>query len=254
MTRGSIYLGGNMNIAKSIDHQISFMKSGALFSYQDIPEYSAHSAAVVKALSRKLRRLEIVRLKKGLYYKPVIGRFGIMSPKNSELINYFTLEGDNIVGYVTGLALYHHWGLTTQVPSELTIATSKNKREKVNVSGLRISTIPARTQVTKNNIIILQFLDILKNVDQIPDAAPEYVIKKLSENISNYKVDEIHRMEMLVVTVYAPRTRALLGAFLETYRGYYSALIYKALNPTSKYKTQISPALFKNMEHWHLKN
>jgi predicted transcriptional regulator of viral defense system len=241
-----------MNTAKSIDHQILHMKSGKLFSYQDIPEYSGHGDAVVKALSRKTKNAEVVRLKKGLYYKPEKGSFGNMSPKDSDIIKYFTLEKKKVVGYVTGLALYHRWGLTTQVPFEVTIATSKNKREKVDVSGLRILTIPARTKVTKNNTAVLQFLDVIKSVDQIPDTTSEEIIKKLASKISAYKTDEIHEMEKLAIDAYTPRTKALLGAFLETHLNYYSESIHKALNPTSKYKIFISDATFKDQERWNI--
>jgi len=241
-----------MNTAKSIDYQIYHMKSGQLFSYRDIPEYSGHGDAVVKALSRKTKNAEIVRLKKGLYYKPEKGSFGAMSPKDSDIIKYFTLDKNKIVGYITGLGLYHRWGLTTQVPSELTIATSKNTREKVDVSGLRISTVPARAKVTKNNIVILQFLDVLKSIDRIPDATSEEIIKKLSDKIRVYNTDEIHEMEKLAIDAYTPKTKALLGAFLETYLNYYSESIHKALNPTSKYKVFISHTTFKNQDSWHI--
>ncbi len=241
-----------MNTAKSIDYQISHMKSGQLFSYQDIPEYTGHGDAVVKALSRKAKSAEVIRLKKGLYYKPEKGSFGAMSPKDSDIIKYFTKDNDKTVGYVTGLALYHRWGLTTQVPSEVTIATSKNKREKIDVFGLRISTVPARTKVTKNNIFILQFLDVLKSLDRIPDVSSEEIIQKLAEKISAYKTVEIHEMEKLAIDAYTPKTKALLGAFLETYLSYYSEPIHQALNPTSKYKVFISHAALKNQESWHI--
>jgi hypothetical protein len=241
-----------MNTAKSIDHQILHMKSGKLFSYKDIPEYSGHGDAVVKELSRKTKNGEVVRLKKGLYYKPEKGRFGDMSPKDSDIINYFTLEKKKVVGYITGVALYYRWGLTTQVPCEVTIATSKNKREKVDVSGLRILTIPARAKVTKNNTTILQFLDVLKSVDQIPDTTSEEIIEKLARKISSYTNDEIHEMEKLAIDAYTPRTKALLGAFLETHLNYYSESIHNSLNPTSKYKVFVSDSTFKDQRRWNI--
>ena len=241
-----------MNIARSIDFQISHMKSGQLFSYQDIPEYVEHSDAVVKAISRKTKTDEIVRLKKGLYYKPEEGRFGAMSPKDSDIIKYFTRDKEKRVGYITGAALYHRWGLTTQVPSEITIATSKNKREKVDISGLRISTIPVKANITKNNIEILQFLDVLRNIDRISDASSEGVVHKLANKIIGYNSDDVHKMEKLAIDVYTPKTKAILGAFLETYLNYYSESIHKTLNPTSKYKIFIPHAVFKDQDSWNL--
>ena len=175
-----------MNVTKSVNQQIDQMKPGKLFSYQDIFSYAEHSDAVVKAISRNSKKLGLVKIKKGLFYKSEIGRFGPMAPKDNDVINYFTSRKNRTVGYVTGPALYYRWGLTTQIPAEVNIATSTNKREKAELSGLRVSTSPAQHKVTKNNIEILQFLDVLKNIDRIPDADTKEVT---NNNIKRYSIN-----------------------------------------------------------------
>jgi hypothetical protein len=225
----------NMNVTQTVNQQIERMKSGKLFSYQDISSYAKHSDAVVKAISRNSKKLGLVKIKKGLFYKSEVGRFGPMSPKDNDVINYFTSRKNRTVGYVTGPALYYKWGLTTQIPAEVNIATSIEKREKATLSGFRIVTTPSRyKKVSKNNIQVLQFLDVLKNIDRIPDAETEEVISKLAERLKKLSSDRIIEMETIAVEAYTERTKALLGYFLETYLHHFSEKLHASLNPSDR--------------------
>ena len=241
-----------MSITQSVSQQIERMQSGKLFSYQDIPSYSEHSDAVVKAISRNAKKLGLVKIKKGLFYKSEVGRFGPMAPKSNDVIEYFTSRKRKTVGYVTGPALYYRWGLTTQIPAEVTIATSTKKREKANLSGLRITTTPARYKVTKNNTQVLQFLDILKNIDRIPDANVENVALKLAERLKHLTSETIREMEKVAIEAYTERTKALLGSFLETYLNHFSEVLHRSLNPTSKYLFADASKWENAQKHWRL--
>ena len=243
-----------MNVTQTVNQQIERMKSGKLFSYQDISSYAEHSDAVVKAISRNSKKLGLVKIKKGLFYKLEVGRFGPMSPKNSDVINYFTSRKNRIVGYVTGPALYYQWGLTTQIPAEVSIATSIDKREKATLSGLRIVTMPSRyKKVSKNNIQVLQFLDVLKNIDRIPDTETEEVASKLVARLKNFSSDRVMELEKIAIEAYTERTKALLGSFLETYFHHFSEKLHESLNPSSTYKFADSDKWKNANSHWNLK-
>lgn len=242
-----------MTITQSVNRQVERIKPGKLFSYQDISAYAEHSDAVVKAISRNADKWHLVKVKKGLFYKSEVGRFGPMSPKDSDVIDYFTHRKNKTVGYVTGPALYYRWGLTTQVPAEINIATSTEKREKAKLSGLRVSTTPARyKKVSKKNIEALQFLDVLKNLDKIPDADVDEVSEKLSLRLKRLSTDTIHDMEKIAVEAYTERTKALLGIFLENYLDVFSEKLHRSLNPTSKYHISYSSKWANAEKHWHL--
>jgi len=244
----------NMNVTQTVNQQIDRMKPGKLFSYQDISSYAEHSDAVVKAISRNSEKLGLVKIKKGLFYKSEIGRFGPMSPKDSDVIDYFTSRKSRTVGYVTGPALYYQWGLTTQIPAEVNIATSIEKREKATLSGFRIVTTPSRyKKVSKNNIQVLQFLDVLKNIDRIPDAETEEVTSKLAARLKKLSSDRIMEMEKIAVEAYTERTKALLGSFLETYLHHFSEKLHESLNPSSTYKFAGSDKWKNANSHWNLK-
>lgn len=242
----------NMNITKTVCQQIELMKPGKLFSYLDILSYAEHSDAVVKAISRHSENLGLVKIKKGLFYKSEIGRFGPMSPKDNDVINYFTSKKNRTIGYITGPALYYQWGLTTQIPAEVNIATSTKKREKASISGLRIRTTPARYNITKKNIKTLQFLDVLKNIERIPDAEIVDVTSKLAQRLESLSSEIIMEMEKIAVEAYTERTKALLGYFLETYTGRFSDKLHKSLNPTSKYYISTSKEWNNARNNWHI--
>lgn len=242
-----------MTITQSVNRQVARMKPGKLFSYQDISGYAEHSDAVVKAISRNADKWHLVKVKKGLFYKSEMGRFGLMSPKDSDVIDYFTHHKNKTVGYITGPALYYRWGLTTQVPAEINIATSIDKREKANLSGLRVSTVPSRyKKISKKNIEVLQFLDVLKNLDKIPDAEVDEVSEKLSMRLKKLSTVTIHDMEKIAVEAYTERTKALLGTFLENYLQIFSEKLHRSLNPTSKYYFSYSSKWTNAEKHWHL--
>ena len=213
-----------MNVTKSVNQQIDQMKPGKLFSYQDIFSYAEHSDAVVKAISRNSKKLGLVKIKKGLFYKSEIGRFGPMAPKDNDVINYFTSRKNR----------------------------TTNKREKAELSGLRVSTSPAQHKVTKNNIEILQFLDVLKNIDRIPDADTKEVTNKLSIKLKEYSSKSIKEMEKIAIDNYPERTKAILGFILETYMNHFSDKLRDSLNPTSKYYFSYAYKWEKAQKHWHL--
>lgn len=242
-----------MTIAKSVYREIEHLTPGKLFSYQDIDVYSKHSSAVVKAVNRNANKLGLIKVKKGLFYKAEVGRFGPMAPKESDVIQYFTKRKHKTVGYVTGPALYYRWGLTTQVPVEVNVATAMSKHEKANLSGFRIVTFPARyKKVSKNNIELLQFLDVLNNIERIPDADVEDVSKKLSLRLKNFSKPSIENMERIATEAYTERTKALLGTFLEHYLHYFSERLHASLNPNSIYYFSHSHKMRNAHKHWHL--
>jgi hypothetical protein len=241
-----------MNISKSVSDQVSQMKSGHLFSYQDIDGYAAHGEAVVKAVSRHASHLGLAKVKKGLFYKVEQGDFGPMAPNNADIVKYFTVKKNKTFGYVTGPYLYHLWGLTTQLPAEIVIATSTNKREKISLSGLRVVTVPARDKVTKHKVPLLQFLDVVKSVDKILDANPKTILAKLVKRLNTYTPAQLSIMEDIAQSAYTAKTKALLGALLESQLGYFSHKLHSTLNPTSKFKVALFAYLPNSAKRWQL--
>src|ERR1700722_1531403 len=72
-------------------------------------------AAVDQALSRLVRRGKLLRAGRGLYVRPVKGRFGVRAPTVEQLLEAIAIQTGEVV-VPTGAAAANALGLTTQVP------------------------------------------------------------------------------------------------------------------------------------------
>jgi hypothetical protein len=85
-------------------------------------------AAVDQALSRLARRGHLIRAARGVYFRPVEGRFGRRAPSASSVVeNIARITGEAIAPH--GAALANKLGLTTQVPVRSVYLTSGRSRQ-----------------------------------------------------------------------------------------------------------------------------
>ena len=84
-------------------------------------------AAVDQALSRLAREGRLLRVARGIYVRPVEGRFGKRPPSPEKVIETFAaLKGETIAS--SGAAAANSMGLTTQVPVRQVYLTSGPSR------------------------------------------------------------------------------------------------------------------------------
>lgn len=80
-------------------------------------------AAVDQTLSRLVRRGSLIRVARGLYVRPVEGRFGSRPPEAAKVVQAIIEQhGENLVPH--GAAAANELGLTTQVPVREVYLTS----------------------------------------------------------------------------------------------------------------------------------
>ena len=85
-------------------------------------------AAVDQALSRLTREGRLIRVSRGVYVRPVEGRFGLRPPAPAKVVEAFAaLKGETITS--SGAAAANAMGLTTQVPVRQVYLTSGPSRE-----------------------------------------------------------------------------------------------------------------------------
>ncbi len=85
-------------------------------------------AAVDQALSRLTREGRLIRVSRGIYVRPVEGRFGMRPPSPAKVVEAFAaLKGETIAS--SGAAAANAMGLTTQVPIRQVYLTSGPSRE-----------------------------------------------------------------------------------------------------------------------------
>lgn len=242
-----------MSIAQTVEDSVTNMPAGRIFGYTELPSYSSHPLAVIKTIERMVAKKRIQRLAKGRFYVAKEGILGKRKPSDEELIRSYLYKNGKLRGYVTGLALYNRLGLTTQVPKAIKIACNGSRQEK-DLGTIKIKTVVSRALVDKDNVIPLQYLDVLKDIKKIPDSDINETLRAIQKLISKLKSKEIQQMACIAKEFYSPQVRALLGMLLLDIDSNLSNKIKKSLNPTTTYKINLDENIWPLLKKWNFAN
>ena len=132
----------------------------------------------------------------------------------------YIARNGKVEGYYSGFTFANQLGVTTQVPYILEIVsnTASAKVRVVDVKGQRIILRKPRVEITEQNYRILQFLDLLKDIDLYTDDNIE-----VAARLNKYVRDEKMRQEDLdkYISYYPDRV----------YRNLYEMRLYNAFAP-----------------------
>ncbi len=242
-----------MTISSTVKQCVQQMMPGQVFGYGDIAVYQEAPSAVVKAMSRLLKAGEIKRLSKGLFYKPKQGILGELKPSDSELLKTILYKGGQLRGYITGTALYNQLGLTAQLPHTITVAIEGGRQEK-DFGTLKIKLIKSRAPVKAADVMLLQYLDVLRGINDIPDADTNESLKRMAEKLSMLDDGQLKRLQWLAIKYYTAATRAVLGLILEFNGQRVTPSLKASLNPLSRYSIGLDPAQWLNKVDWYIRS
>lgn len=241
-----------MNISDIIRGKIGRFSRGYVFTFADFVDKVESKEGLVKALNRLAASGEIVKLSKGKYYKPEQSPFGELPPNQYQVVKDLLERDGRIEGYLTGLSIYNTLGLTTQVGNTIQIGKnevrSSMKRGKYSISFARQKNI-----ITRENIPILQLLDVLRFIKKIPDSKVDrsgIVIQSLISKLSEKELEVLVRLALK----YPPSTRALLGVILDSLgKVRLTGKLRKSLNPITTYKIPGVSGVFSSSLDWGIK-
>ena len=131
------------------------------------------------ALNQQLKKL----CDKGLLEKYDVGVYFIPRYR-------FISKGNNIDGFYGGNSFANQIGISTQVPQVVEIVsnnTNSSDRE-VRIGNRRFYVKKPIVQITKENVYVLQMLELLKNLDAYLDYSYEEARKKFAEYISAHGI------------------------------------------------------------------
>ncbi|MCD8305997.1 MAG: DUF6088 family protein [Prevotella sp.] len=114
-----------MTVLADINKRIEEAPEGKLFFVSDFGEYDNSYVSKLLALSSDFNVLE--RLAKGVYYKPVVTRFGKVYPTAEEIVRCIA-ERDHAEILPAGEAALHALGFSTQVPVNPAYITTGSPR------------------------------------------------------------------------------------------------------------------------------
>lgn len=239
------------SIQAEVGDQVAQVPLGKVFSYDSMPAYREAPNAVVKAVSRLVRKGELRRFAKGQFYRPRQGVLGEVPLKDTEKLKPLLYKGGRRVAYITGVSLYNRLGLTSQVPRVLTLAR-KGAGKGRNMGTFSVRIVPARAPVKDEDIPVLELLDVLKDIRRIPDTTPDETLCWLLARTRRLTDQDRHRMVGLADEFYPPMVRALLGMLLETLGKNEYRDLESSLNPVSRYKVFIDHEKWALARKWHI--
>ena len=183
----------------------------------------------LKTLERLNHKGMLIRLSKGIYCKPRQTKFGAIPAGEHELASYFTGK-ENSEGFIAGYRLYNKYGLTTQIGKQVEIYSKKSPVARGNIKNIHLNKL---TSFYRPEMLpILEFLEILKNYQNIEDLNPysfpvccSNFVKKFNEKIFERIYQQMG---------YRKCTIAFLKEILDTYG--IDNTLKKHLNGTSKYR------------------
>jgi hypothetical protein len=204
--------------------------------------------ATFKFLERMVKKGELKRAEKGLYYIPKKSIFGELPLTIKDFIQKYLYLGDKRIGYITGINLFNRYGLTTQLSNSIEIATNtrKNPRE---FDGIKIKFTLNKAPITEENIKYLEILDILKNLKNIPDSNIEESYMLMKRVILSLAYEEILILLELAEKYYTVVVLALLGSIVEEKNILKVEELKKKLNKATTFKLNLN---LKNGKEWRI--
>lgn len=114
----------------------------------------------------------------------------MLRPEENEIIKIVTQQGNQQIGYLSGVPLYNRMGLTTQVSNSLIIARNGRLLAK-EINGYKIKFVSQPIKINQKDIPLLQLLDAIKEIKHIPDTSVDKSINILVFKLTSLSVDEL---------------------------------------------------------------
>lgn len=242
-----------MKITGVIENTINKFPREYVFTVNDFRLEVKNKDTVRKILNRLADAGKISKLAKGKFYKSRKTKFGETIPASYQIVKDFIEKDGKIIGYLTGTAIYSDLGFTTQILNKLQIGTNKYRRS-VKREKYTVSFVVQPNHITKDNYELLQILDSIRFIKQIPASSPDEVCERLTWIVGQLSPQKQITLTNLALK-YTDFVRALCGAILENIGAEQQLLfkLKKSLNNISEYKINISENTLPSVKNWRIK-
>jgi hypothetical protein len=157
--------------AGAAQHKIASAPAGTFFARAD---FAGPAGAVESALSRLAARGEVLRVRRGLYWKGSSTRFGMTRPTALQVAVRVGGPGSG----PAGVAAAHVLGLTTQVPSTAEVAVPGRVPEAI--AGVRFRTRSYERRVRGLRPLEVAVLEVLRDRGAV-EVPWDAVVRRFSE-------------------------------------------------------------------------
>ena len=230
-----------MNIAKHIRAQIDKGSSGQLWTYKDF--HNLPVIPVAKALSRLAKQGVLLRVRKGIYFKPKKTVLGSTAADPLLVANAVLSHKKKAHTYAGGTGAFYNARLTTQVPATAAIISDVPHRH-LKIGNTDIQVVYRKLSHMKDaSLNDVSLVLSLRAINKIPDTSASDAVLKILIMLGA----DSDRLDRIVgfASYEPPRVKALVGAMAQQlkYKGDKLAKLKKSLNPLTKYKLQVSHVL-----------
>jgi hypothetical protein len=242
-----------MKVAEQIREQIKKIPESEPFGYDALSIAPEDFFTAAKALERLVKKGEIKKVSKGIFYKSKKTIFGELGPNYDLILKNYLYKNGKRVGYVTGSVLYNQLNLSTQMAFRTKVATNRS-RKKIEIGWLKTYAVKAYADITEENYQLLGILDALKDIKRISDTSATKAVKILMPKLKVFVKKDIENL-MKYALQYPPRVRALLGAIVEYIfiNEFNLVPLKKSLNPSSTFKLGIKNTALPTIQNWNIK-
>lgn len=126
----------------------------------------------------------------GIYFIPKksIFKSGSQLPIDKVINSKYLQDSDDTCGYLTGIMFANQLGITSQVSMVYEVVTNKASKDyrETTLAKTKVVLRKPRVHVTKENYRILQFLDLLREIDQIAEVSGDDLAKRLVAYLKSY--------------------------------------------------------------------
>lgn len=126
------------------------------------------------------------RYDNGIYFIPkkTIFKSGSQLSRDRVIQKKYLQKDGRRCGYISGISFANKLGVTTQVPMACEVVTNKASKDyrEVQLARSRVIVRKPRVEIDESNYIVLQFLDLLKDIDNFTEITGE----ELSERLLSY--------------------------------------------------------------------
>lgn len=145
-------------------------------------------------LRQQMKRLtdaEVVkRFDKGVFFLPkktIFKSGSALSPEKVLEYKYLRDKDGKKCGYISGPVFANQMGLTTQVPMVYVVVSNKatNEYRETSLAKTRVVVRKPKVPVTESNYKVLQFLDLLNDVDLYSEITGNALQKRLYQYMSD---------------------------------------------------------------------
>ncbi len=241
-----------MRTSAEILNIIDKLKEGYVFTYDELGFEPDKTNAIIIALNRLVKEDKLRRLSKGRYYKPLMTEFGELKPDTYQIVKDLLQKNKKVIGYLTGFSVFNSLFLTTQVSNTIQIGYH-NEKKAITRGMYKIRFIKQANKITEDNIPLLQILDSIRFIKDIPDTNQNQSCNRFIAIVKELSLERLNKLKKLVLK-YNASTRALTGAIIDMLEKDNSTqTIFESLNPATSYNFSISERTLPTKEKWRIR-